>query len=112
MIYRPSKLDRRSEVPIGDLLTEVFPDCSFAKGYKDFRLRSAWKEAVDSLFPGAGERTVRIWLREEDGVLFVMMGSSVVATRLRMYVGTLTEKLNASLSEGLLSCKVNSVVIR
>ncbi len=58
------------------------------------------------------ERTVRIWLREEDGVLFVMMGSSVVATRLRMYVGMLTEKLNALLSEGLLSCKVNSVVIR
>lgn len=113
MVYHPSKLDRRNEVPIGNLLSEVFPESSFAKGYKDYRLRSAWKEAADSFFPGAGERTVRVWLREEDGALFVTMGSSVVATQLRMYSGCLIERVNASLSDGnLVSCTVNSVVIR
>ncbi len=97
MARRTSRVERRDAVPIGDLLAEVFPESPLAKGYAEYRVRTTWKEAADSVADGAGERTIRIWLRKEDGTLFVNMASSVIAARLRMYRSSIMDKVNKAL---------------
>ena len=65
------------------------------------RIFSAWDEAS-----GAGAYTIRRFYR--DGILYITMKSSVLATQLSMQKGALTEKINAILSDDPLFIREDS----
>jgi len=85
-----SRLPRKQAISIGDALLEMFRSSGASATHNTCRIFSAWDEAS-----GAGPYTIRRYFR--DGVLYITMKSSVLATQLGMQKGFLTEKINSIL---------------
>lgn len=79
----------------------MFRSSGAAATHNGRRIFTAWDEAS-----GAGAYTIRRYFR--DGVLYVTMKSSVLATQLSMQKEALTEKINAILSDDPLFIREDS----
>lgn len=93
-----TRLPRKQAISIGDALKEMFKTSSASATHNTRRIFAAWDEAS-----GAGDFTLRRFFR--DGVLYVSMKSSVMASRLSMQKAYLTEKMNAILEDDPLFIK-------
>jgi len=88
---RMSRIQRKSAVSIGDLMTQFIKINHLEKSLNTRRVFSAWDEAS-----GAGEYTVKRSYR--DGKLYITISSSVVRSQLIFQKRVLIEKVNAILS--------------
>lgn len=79
----------------------MFRSSGAAATHNGHRIFAAWDEAS-----GAGAYTIRRFFR--DGVLYITMKSSVLATQLSMQKEVLTEKINAILSDDPLFIREDS----
>lgn len=79
----------------------MFRSSGAASTHNGRRIFAAWDEAS-----GAGAYTIRRFFR--DGVLYITMKSSVLATQLSMQKEALTEKINAILSDDPLFIREDS----
>lgn len=87
-----SRLSPKNAVSINDVLKEMFRSSGAAASHNSRRIFSAWDEAS-----GAAAFTIRRYFR--DGILYITMKSSVMATQLAMQKGYLLEKINAILAD-------------
>ena len=85
-----SRLPRKQAITVGDALLEMFRSSRASATHNSHRVFEAWNEAS-----GAGQYTIRRYYR--DGVLYITMKSSVLATQLGMQKAFLLEKVNAIL---------------
>lgn len=85
-----SRLPRKQAITVGDALLEMFRSSRASATHNNHRIFEAWNEAS-----GAGPYTIRRYCR--DGVLYVTMTSSVLASQLAMQKGFLLEKMNGIL---------------
>lgn len=96
-----SRLSPKNALPISEVLREMFRSSGAAATHNGRRIFAAWDEAS-----GAGAYTIRRFFR--DGVLYITMKSSVLATQLSMQKEALTEKINAILSDDPLFIREDS----
>ena len=96
-----SRLSPKNALPISEVLREMFRSSGAGATHNSRRIFSAWDEAS-----GAGAYTIRRFYR--DGILYITMRSSVLATQLSMQKGVLTEKINAILSDDPLFIREDS----
>ena len=96
-----SRLSPKNALPISELLREMFRSSGAGAPHNSRRIFSAWDEAS-----GAGAYTIRRFYR--DGILYITMKSSVLATQLSMQKSALTEKINAILSDDPLFIREDS----
>ena len=79
----------------------MFRSSGASASHNSRRIFSAWDEAS-----GAGAYTIRRFYR--DGILYITMKSSVLATQLSMQKSAITEKINAILSDDPLFIREDS----
>lgn len=96
-----SRLSPKNALPIADVLREMFRSSGASASHNSRRIFSAWDEAS-----GAAAYTIRRFYR--DGILYITMKSSVLATQLSMQKSALTEKINAILSDDPLFIREDS----
>lgn len=96
-----SRLSPKTAVSIGDALKEMFRSSNAGATHNTQRIFAAWDEAS-----GAAPYTVRRSFR--DGILYITMKSSVLATQLSMQKNTIMEKINAILADDPLFIKEQS----
>ena len=98
-----SRIARKNAVTIAEALKEMFRSSAAGATFNTRRIFAAWDQAS-----GAGAYTIRRYFRE--GVLYITMNSSVLATQLSMQKGFLVEKINAILADDILFIKEDSRV--
>lgn len=96
-----SRLSPKNALLISEVLREMFRSSGAGATHNSRRIFAAWDEAS-----GAGAYTIRRFYR--DGILYITMKSSVLATQLSMQKTALTEKINAILSEDPLFIREDS----
>ncbi len=87
-----SRINRKQAITVGEAIKEMFRSEHLSATHNTHRIFWAWDEAS-----GAGPFTIRRYFR--DGVLYVTMNSSVLASRLSMQKEWLAEKINAILAD-------------
>lgn len=98
-----SRMSRKTAVTIGEALKEMFRSSNAGATLNTRRIFVAWNDAS-----GAGNYTIRRFFR--DGILYITMSSSVLATQLSMQKESLREKVNAILSDDPLFLKEDASV--
>lgn len=93
-----SRIERKQAISIGEALKEMFKRSKASATHNTRRIFLAWDEAS-----GAGAYTIRKYFR--NGVLYITLKSSVLATRLGMQKAWLVEKMNIILSSDPLFIK-------
>ncbi len=96
-----SRLPRKNAVSIAEALQEMFRASNAGATFNTRRIFTAWDQAS-----GASDYTIRRYFR--DGVLYITMKSSVMATQLSMQKDALLEKINSILAEDPLFNKLDS----
>ncbi len=86
-----SRLPRKQAISVAEALREMFRSERLGATLNTRRVFVAWDEAS-----GAGDFTIRKFFR--DGVLYVTLSSSVLASQLSMQKAALLEKMNAILA--------------
>lgn len=86
-----SRLPRKQAISVAEALREMFRSERLGATLNTRRVFVAWEEAS-----GAGDFTIRKFFR--DGVLYVTLSSSVLASQLSMQKAALLEKMNAILA--------------
>lgn len=86
-----SRIPRKQAITVAEALKEMFRSERLGATLNTRRVFLAWEEAS-----GAGNFTIRKFFR--DGVLYVTMSSSVLASQLGMQKAALLEKMNAILA--------------
>lgn len=87
-----SRIPRKQAITVAEALKEMFRSERLGATLNTRRVFLAWEEAS-----GAGNFTIRRFFR--DGVLYVTMSSSVLASQLGMQKAALLEKMNAILAD-------------
>ena len=87
-----SRIARKQAITVAEALKEMFRSERLGATLNTRRVFLAWEEAS-----GAGDFTIRKYFR--DGVLYVTLNSSVLATQLGMQKASLLEKINAILAD-------------
>lgn len=87
-----SRIARKQAISVAEALKEMFRSERLGATLNTRRVFLAWEEAS-----GAGDFTIRKFFR--DGVLYVTLNSSVLASQLGMQKAALLEKINAILAD-------------